>query len=72
MKKLLIVLLAFSIGIANAQFSDPFTDGNFTDDPVWTGDAALFEVNGPLHAERPHQQNGMELLAENVVQHFGK
>jgi hypothetical protein len=46
MKKLLIVLLAFSIGIANAQFSDPFTDGNFTDDPVWTGDAALFEVNG--------------------------
>lgn len=46
MKKLLTLLLAFSIGSAGAQFSDPFTDGNFTDDPEWTGDAALFEVNG--------------------------
>jgi hypothetical protein len=46
MKKVLTTLFLLSVGSATAQFSDGFTDGNFTDNPEWTGDAALFEVNG--------------------------
>jgi hypothetical protein len=49
-----ILLLLLLPSLAYAQVADNFTDGNFTANPAWTGDAASFQVttqqlqsNGP-------------------------
>lgn len=43
-KRLTLFLLAGSLS-AGAQLRDSFTDGDFSQDPAWTGDTELFEVN---------------------------
>ena len=46
--KHLYFLLLFLPGFAHAQLVDNFTDGNFTANPTWTGDAASFQVNAQV------------------------
>ena len=48
MLKHLYFLLLFLPGLAHAQLADNFTDGNFTANPAWTGDAASFQVNAQV------------------------
>ena len=42
---LLSLLLTASANCLQAQFADNFTDGDFTQNPSWTGDDAKWEVN---------------------------
>lgn len=46
MKTIFTFLLVLAAGSISAQLNDSFTDGNFTENPAWTGDSELFEVNG--------------------------
>ena len=44
MNKLLIIFFLFPL-VITAQITENFTDGNFTSDPVWSGDDTEFRVN---------------------------
>ncbi|TGE14552.1 lamin tail domain-containing protein [Hymenobacter elongatus] len=50
----LLLALLWLTGSAQAQLTDSFADGNFTQDPVWTGNVADFQVN----ATQQLQSNG--------------
>ncbi|RPD49800.1 hypothetical protein DNI29_03110 [Hymenobacter sediminis] len=54
MKLLLLLALCLGATTATAQLTDTFADGNFTQNPTWTGDAASFQVN----AAQQLQTNG--------------
>jgi hypothetical protein len=45
MKRLPLIIFLFSSFISSAQFSDDFSDGNFTANPSWYGDVSQFKVN---------------------------
>ncbi|WP_044515650.1 lamin tail domain-containing protein [Hymenobacter sp. DG25B] len=47
---LLLFLIAGAVP-AQAQLSESFTDGNFVENPAWTGDVASFEVNTALQLQ---------------------
>ena len=55
MRYYLTLLLFVVSGISSAQFSDDFTDGDFTANPVWSGMTTNFEVNASnqLHLLAP-------------------
>ncbi|HYG19075.1 MAG TPA: lamin tail domain-containing protein [Ohtaekwangia sp.] len=60
---ILTVTLASNATQALAQFSDDFSDGNFTANPVWTGSDLLFAVaSGQLHLQAP-AANGSAYLS---------
>ncbi len=41
----LFIILSLIYGVSKAQFSDDFSDGDFTQNPIWQGETTSFEVN---------------------------
>ena len=70
---------AFLIGLsAQAQFTDDLSDGNFTANPAWSGDDALFTVDagqlrsntGPLPLAASYYLSTPSTLAANAQWEF--
>jgi hypothetical protein len=66
MNKQILFLLFFYLVIVSvkAQFSDNFSDGDFSNSPTWTGITANFEVNpaNQLHLNAPAQTDTSYLV----------
>ncbi len=51
MKKTMLIFCLFVPVFALAQFSDSFSDGNFTENPAWVGMDSKFRVNAALQLQ---------------------
>lgn len=77
MKRIILIVLLFLIPFlwkrsgagAFAQFSDNFTDTDFTANPTWTGETTKFEVNGSsqLHLNAPALSDTAYLATANSL-----
>ncbi len=61
MKRLLLLFTLLPL-LASAQLAETFTDGDFTQNPVWTGNAGSFAVNAQLQL----QSNGPALTGTRL------
>jgi len=63
MKKLFSVFLIILSISVNAQLTDDFSDGDFTSNPSWTGDAAHFKVNTTYELQLNSSGDNTSILA---------
>lgn len=71
MKKYLTLFMLIVSFIASAQWSDDFTDGDFTANPIWSGQTVNFEVDlsNRLHLNAPSVSDTSYLsLSSNVIE----
>ncbi len=64
-----ILLIAFLNG-AFAQLTDDFADGDFTQNPIWTGDVSSFEINSSnyLHLKTTNSDTAILVTQSTVIQ----
>lgn len=64
---LFFCFLCFSV---DAQFTDDFSDGNFTSNPTWVGETGFFRVapynNNPLQSQGPGATDTLHLATANT------
>ena len=57
-KSSIIIFLLFNVQYVFSQFIDDFTDGDFTNNPTWSGDAGLFTISsGELNSQNTGANN---------------
>ncbi len=61
MRKTLLFLMLLSVKLTFGQFSDDFSDGNFTVNPSWTGHFSAFNVNNSKQL-----QTSLSSIAQSV------
>lgn len=57
------ILFVFLFVSATAQVTDDFSDGDFTSNPAWSGDAAKFLVNGSFELQSNGNSSAGDTLA---------
>ncbi len=60
---LLSIVCTFIFNSAFCQVSDDFSDGDFTNNPTWSGDDALFSVNGDFELQSQNASGGTYYLS---------
>ncbi|MBY0435828.1 MAG: lamin tail domain-containing protein [Cyclobacteriaceae bacterium] len=64
------MILFLITNVCSAQFTDNFSDGNFTSNPTWTGDNAKFVINsGRLKLQAPAVAETAYLLTPSQAIH---
>lgn len=66
MTRILILLFSLLPYLLNAQVHDNFNDGDFSANPVWTGDAAEFTVNATQQLQLNSTGNNASFLSTNL------
>lgn len=67
MRKILLFLSVILFqNFAQAQFTDNFTDSDFTTNPAWTGDAALYKINTAFQLQLNASADGIAALAASA------
>ena len=61
--RILTLLLLFVCSFGSAQVSDNFSDGDYTANPVWTGDAAEYIVNASQQLQLSNTLAGASYLS---------
>jgi hypothetical protein len=62
MRKTLLLFMLLSVKLTFGQISDDFTDGNFSSNPVWSGDVSRFSVNSAKQL-----QTSLSTVAQSVM-----
>ncbi|MCK5847363.1 MAG: hypothetical protein KAG84_07985, partial [Bacteroidales bacterium] len=69
--RLLIIILSIimPVSCAFAQFTDDFSDGNFTNNPIWDGDVTSFEINNSeqLHLKTINADTAILYTSSTVI-----
>lgn len=69
MRKTLLLFMLLSVKLTFGQISDDFTDGNFSANPVWSGDVSRFSVNSTkqLQTSLSAVSQSVMLVTPNVL-----
>jgi hypothetical protein len=68
MRKTLVFLLLFCTKLAFAQLNDNFSDGDFSNNPVWSGTTTYFQViDGVLTSNGPQSTSTLYLSTPNSL-----
>ena len=66
--KMLVVVICLLPIIVFSQLNDDFSDGNFSDDPIWTGSINKFQINSSNQLQLFSDEAGISYLStENLL-----